>query len=453
MTASLTPICFTSYQTTQGSAHIGALLEENQPQAMLTAPQSPGNPLPPPQRPMTAALLAETPFYAESGGQIGDCGWLSSPEGMFQVMDTQRPISGPIVHWDRMTDGNLKLGSQMSTQVDDQRRADIRENHSATHLLHRALKDLLGESVVQQGSLVEPERLRFDFNFQRAMKKDEVEQIDQTVNAWIRDNHPVSSDLLPLDQARRSGAMALFGEKYPDPVRVVSMGTSKELCGGTHVASMGQIGVYVTTQEISSAADIRRIEALMGRGAEAYLMSRKRTADTLASRLPTSPDMLEQRIDQLTTELSVARKARERLHREAARDEALLLAETALTVQDSLVVAASVKAPDLDTLRAMNDHIQDHLQANHHDRIVILLAAPLDDRATFIVMVSPPLVQLGVQAGKIAQIVAERLGVRGGGRPESGQGGGRSVDRLATVVAEVPALVVEQLTATSAAKR
>jgi alanyl-tRNA synthetase len=214
----------------------------------------------------------------------------------------------------------------------------------------------------------------------------------------------------------------------------------------------GQIGVYVTTQETSSAAGIRRIEALTGRGAEGYLMNRKRAVDTLASRLQTSPDMVEQRVDHLMADLSAARKELERLHRTAAQGLALQLAETALDLQGNSVVAAYVTAPDLDTLRAMNDSIRDHLRGLQRDRIAILLAATLDDRATFIVTVSPQLVAQGVHAGKIAQTVGERLGGKGGGRPESAQGGGRSVERLATVVAEIPDLIAEQLKASSSSK-
>ena len=449
LTAKLEPTRFTGYLTTQGAAPVVALLDDLQPQELLTPPPWPTTPLEPAQSPLQAIILAETPFYPESGGQVGDRGWLRSPQGTFEVLDTRRPVSGLIVHWGRMTTGYLSPGTLVTSQVDEPRREDTRKNHSATHLLHRALKDLLGESVVQQGSLVEPDRLRFDFNLPRGLKSDEIAQIDQTVNSWIRANLSVTTDLLPLEQARRSGAMALFTEKYPDPVRVVSMGTSKELCGGTHVSSTGQIGVFVTTQETSSAAGIRRIEALTGRGAELYLMTRKRTVDTLASRLQTSPDMIEHRVDQLVTELSTVRRELERLHHAAAQDEARLLAETAHDLLGNSVVAASVTAPDLDTLRVMNDHIRDHLRAHHHDRIAILLAARLDDRATFIVTVSPELVALGAHAGKIAQAVGERLGGKGGGRPESAQGGGRSMDLLADAIAEVPDLLARQLQAGS----
>ncbi len=444
---------FTGYQKTEGTSRVVALLDELQLKEMVTAPQELQPPLEPRQTPMLGVILEETPMYPESGGQVGDRGWLQGPAGTFQVMDTQRPVSGLIVHWGRMTHGYLTVASPVAIQVDTARREATRKNHSATHLLHRALKDLMGESVVQQGSLVEPERLRFDFNLPRGLKKEEIEQIDHAVNMMIRANWTVNTEMLPLEQAKRTGAMALFGEKYPDPVRVVTMGTSKELCGGTHVAATGQIGLYVTMQETSNAAGIRRIEALTGETAEALLMERKRTVDTLASRLQASPDTLAQRIDQLVAELSAARKELDQVHRAAARDEARRLAETAHDQQGNLVVAASVTASDHATLLVMNDHIRDLLQARHNDRIAILLATVQDDRVTFIVTVTPALVQQGAHAGKIAQAVGERLGGKGGGRPESAQGGGRSVDLLATVVAEVPLIVADQVAASTNGKR
>ncbi len=437
LTATLPPTGFTGYTTTQGTSRVVALVAESQPQEMITAPETTPVPLEPTSAPLLAVLLAETPFYAESGGQVGDQGVLRSPTGTFQVVDTQRPAGGLIVHLGQMTEGYLKIGSEVQAQVDETRRDATRRNHSATHLLHRALKDLLGESVVQQGSLVEPHRLRFDFNHPRPLTPAEVEQIDQAVNEWIRHNFPVNTALTPLDEAKRSGAMALFGEKYPDPVRVVTMGTSKELCGGTHVAATGQIGVYVTTQEISSAAGIRRIEALTGQAAATYLMGRKHLVDALASRLQTSPDMLEQRVAQLAADLTSARKELDRAQRESFRDEAARLAAAATPVRGSSVVAASVIAPSNEALLEMNDRIRERLGP----AVILLATKTVEGGATFVVTVSPELTSQGWHAGKIAQRVAERLGGKGGGRPESARGGSRSAAHLAEIVAEVPEMV------------
>ena len=447
LTATVPPTRFTGYETTQGPAHVLALLADGQLQEMVTAPQTALSPLEPLHQPRMAVVLDETPFYAESGGQVGDQGYLRSATGTFQVLDTQRPVSGLVVHYGLMTEGYLRGASQVTAEVNEGRRMDIRRNHSATHLLHRALKDLFGESVVQHGSLVEPDRLRFDFNLQRGLTPDEIAEIDRKVNQAVRRNSPVATAMQPLDQARRSGAMALFGEKYPDPVRVVTMGPSKELCGGTHVASTGQIGVFVTTQEVSSAAGIRRVEALTGRAAEAYLMSRKRIVDTLASRLQTSPDMVEQRVEQLAADLTAARKELARLQRAALKVEAAQLALHATDVQGNSVVAASVKTTDPEALRAMSDQIRDQLGPS-----VILLAAATDSGAIFVVSVSPDLTGRGIHAGRIAQKVGEILGGKGGGRPESAQGGGKSPEHLDEAVASVPAIVAGQLTVGSGKK-
>ena len=434
------PTRFHGYETTQMTAHVVALVAEGQRHEILSAPQTALVPLEPLSQLSTAIVLDQTPFYAESGGQVGDRGTISSATGTFQVLDTQRQAGGLIVHYGQMIDGYLKMDSEVQTQVNDPRREDIRRNHSATHLLHRALKDLLGESVVQHGSLVEPERLRFDFNHQRALTPDEIAQIDQQVNVAIRHNSLVTTEMLPLDQARRSGAMALFGEKYPDPVRVVTMGHSKELCGGTHVVSTGQIGVYVTTQEISSAAGIRRIEALTGRGAEAYLMGKKHLVDTLASRLQTSPDMLEQRVDQLSSDLAAACKELVRHQRAAAKDAAVQLAQAAIDVQGNSVVAVSVKAANVEVLREMTDQLRDRLGPS-----VILLTAETDNGAAFVVSVSPELTHRGLHAGKVAQRFAEIIGGKGGGRPESAQGGGKSSEHLNDAIKAVPKILVDQL--------
>jgi alanyl-tRNA synthetase len=437
LTATIPPTRFTGYTTTSGTSRVRACVAESQLHDLIAAPQTAQPPLEPTGAPLMGVILEETPFYAQSGGQVGDHGVLRSPTGTFLVVDTTRPAGGIVVHWGQMTTGYLTVGSEVQAQVDEPLRDATRRNHSATHLLHRALKDLLGESVVQQGSLVEPNRLRFDFNHPRPLTDDQIAQIDQAVNAWVRANFPVNTALTPLDEAKRSGAMALFGEKYPDPVRVVTMGTSKELCGGTHVAATGQIGVYVTTQETSVAAGIRRIEALTGQAAEGFLMSRKRLVDSLAAHLQTPADSLAQRVAQLAADLTAARRELALAQRASLHDEAERLAQTATRVRGSSVVAASVIAPSSEALLEMNDRIRERLGP-----AVILLAAKTEEGgATFVVTVSPELTQVGLHAGRIAQRVAERLGGKGGGRPESARGGSRSADHLEAIVAEVPDLI------------
>lgn len=422
------PTEFIGYTETRGTSKIVSLMAESVLQETISAPQE------------GAVLLAETPFYAESGGQIGDRGVIKTETGTFEVLDTRRPVPSLIVHYGRMIEGHLRVGAQAAAAIDVQRRTDTRKNHSATHLLHRALKDLLGEQVQQAGSLVEPERLRFDFTFQRALTAAEIRAIDHLVNEWIRADFPVITEIMPYQEAINSGAIALFSEKYGDLVRVVTMGKSKELCGGTHVSATGQIGIYVTTQETSIAAGVRRIEALTGRGAEEYLWRHKEIVMALASQLQTGPDMLADRVEQLQRELAATRRQLAQYRRESARHIAEELASRPVKIKDIPVIAAQVEAPDDQALREQSDLIRSRLGPG-----VIVLGSALGDRASFVVSVHPELTRRGLHAGKIAEAVGERLHGKGGGRPDSAQGGGRDVSRLSEALRTVPDVVAAQL--------
>jgi alanyl-tRNA synthetase len=404
------PTEFTGYEGITGRGKVVALLADGAEVESISAPQR------------ALVILDSTPFYAESGGQIGDRGELSGPVGLFDVQDTRKPIKGLIVHYGSLNEGYLHVGDEVQANVIEQRRADTIRNHSATHLLHKALRDLIGPQVEQRGSLVEPERLRFDFSSPRALTASDLEKVDEAVNRWIRADYPVHTEIMPLEQARESGAMALFGEKYDELVRVVSMGGSKELCGGTHCAATGQIGLYVTTQEGSVAAGIRRIEALTGRGAEEYMRQRSAMIDTLASRLQAQPDVLEKRVDQLMQELATARRQIAQFQREAAMRQAVELGERAQDVSGVLVVAATVQVPDDKVLREMGDMVRAKLDRPG----VVALAALFDERVGIQVSVDPALTKRGLHAGKIASAVGERLGGKGGGRPDSAQGGGKN---------------------------
>jgi len=428
LAARVPPTEFTGYGGTMGASRIVALMAENELQDAISAPQ------------IAAVVLEGTPFYAESGGQIGDRGTLSNPTGTFEVLDTRRPVPNLIVHYGRMIEGHLRVGSEAQAEVNVSRREDTMRNHSATHLLHRALKEILGEQVQQKGSLVEPERLRFDFNHPRALTDEEVQHINRLVNEWIRNDFHVETAIMPLQEALTTGAMHLFGEKYGEQVRVVTMGRSKELCGGTHCHATGQIGIYLTTQEVGIAAGIRRIEALTGRAAEAHLTGRTQTVDALAAKLQTSSDALETRVDQLVQDLAAARRRLAQLDREAAREEANQLASAPKTVSGIPVVAAEVSASDDKTLREMGDQIRSRLGSG-----VVVLAAALENRVAFIVGVTPDLTKKGLNAGKIAAAVGERLGGKGGGRPDSGQGGGKDRERLPHALTAVTEIVQAHL--------
>jgi alanyl-tRNA synthetase len=421
---------FTGYGGTAGSSPIVAIVTDGKPVDEVSAPQS------------AMIVLEMTPFYAEAGGQVGDRGVIGGETGTFQVEDTQRPVPGLIVQYGQMTEGHLRVGSEVRAEVDASRRGQTMRNHSATHLLHRALKDILGDQVHQQGSLVAPDRLRFDFNHPGPLSREEMEEIDRQVNGWVLDDLLVRTEILPYREAVASGAMALFSEKYGDQVRVVTMGPSKELCGGTHCGATGQIGLYVTTQETSVAAGVRRVEAQTGEGAMRLLRQRSELVETLADRLQTAPDpaSIADRVRQLQDELADLRRRLAQMQRGQAREEAERLAASAGRVKDVPIVVAEVLAPNDRALRDLGDAIRARLGSG-----VIVLAAQQDGQARFIVTADETLVGRGVHAGKIAQAVGERLGGKGGGRPESAQGGGRDVERLAEALGRAAESVAAQI--------
>lgn len=408
------PTTFTGYEGITGTGNVVGLVVNGAEVESISAPQQ------------ALVILDSTPFYAESGGQIGDRGDLTGPTGLFQVQDTRRPLKGLIVHYGELTEGHLSVGDSVQANVIAQRREDTIRNHSATHLLHKALRDLLGPQVEQRGSLVEPERLRFDFTSPHALSPSELAQIDTQVNRWIRADFPVHTTLMPLQDAINTGAMALFGEKYDDVVRVVSMGSSIELCGGTHIVATGQIGIYITVQETSVAAGIRRIEALTGHAAEAYLRRRNATVENLAAKLQTQPDQLEARVEQLLQDLAASRRQIAQYQRNEALRQAELLSTRSKDAAGVPVVAATVEVPDDKVLREMGDMVRSKLAQPG----VVVLAAVFDERVAIQVNVDATLAKRGLHAGKLAGAVGARLGGKGGGRPESAQGGGRNKAEL-----------------------
>ena len=422
---------FTGYQGLVGSAKVVGIVINGAEVESMSAPQQ------------ALVLLDETPFYAESGGQIGDRGDLISSTGVFKVQDTRRPLKGLIVHYGSLNEGHLRVGDTVQADVIEQRREDTMRNHSATHLLHKALRNLIGSQVEQRGSLVEPERLRFDFTCPRALTDAELAQIDEQINRWIRADFAVQTTIMPLQEAMTTGAMALFGEKYDNFVRVVSMGSSIELCGGTHCLSTGQIGLYITVQETSVAAGIRRIEALTGRAAEAYLRRRSATVERIAAKLQTQPDTLDARIEQLQQELTAARRQVVQFQRDAALRQADAIVERAHEVAGILVIATTVDAPDDKVLREMGEMVQSKL-----DRAgVVVLASNAGERIGIQVNIDPVLTKRGLNAGKLAGSVGELLGGKGGGRPEVAQGGGKNKAALGAALDFVPKFVKDNIKA------
>ncbi len=423
------PTTFTGYDGLTDSGKVIALVVNGEEVQSISAPQQ------------ALVILNKTPFYAESGGQIGDRGDVTGPMGTFHVQDTRRPLKGLIVHYGELAEGHLKVGDSIQADVIGQRREDTIRNHSATHLLHKALRDLLGSQVEQRGSLVEPERLRFDFTSPRPLTSSDLAQIDTQINRWIRANFPVHTNIMPLQDAMSTGAMALFGEKYEDLVRVVSMGSSIELCGGTHCTFTGQIGVYITIQETSVAAGIRRIEALSGRAAEAYLRQQRSTVDSIASILQVQPEQVTGRVEQLLQDLAGARRQIGQYQRNEAQQQALKVVQQAQDIAGVSVVAASVPAPDDKVLREMGEMVRTRLQQPG----VAVLASDLGERIAIQVSVDPALTKRGIHAGKIASAVGERLGGKGGGRPDSAQGGGKNKAALASALDLVSGFIRDNL--------
>ena len=386
-------------------------------------------------------VLHETPFYAESGGQVGDIGEISGPAGRFQVQDTQRTEGGLILHRGRVVEGRISVNDDVVAQVDAEKCRDTARNHTGTHLLHAALRRVLGPHARQAGSLVSPERLRFDFTHIEALKPDELAAVQRLVNEKIREDLPVRTRRTSYEEATAGGATALFDEKYAAEVRVVEVPEaapagrqeeegerySAELCGGTHVQSTGEIGSLIIVSEESVGAGMRRIEAVTGRGAEEYVRERLAAFDRLGARLGVSggPAELEQRVDSLLDEMESLNKRVRALERELGRHTAESLLKEAENVDGSAVLAARVPATSPETLREMGDWLRDHLKS-----AVVVLGTIVGGRPSFLAMVTPDLAARGLHAGDLVKKVAQVTGGGGGGRPEMAQAGGVEAARL-----------------------
>ncbi len=390
-------------------------------------------------------LLTQTPFYPEGGGQVGDRGEITGPNGRLVVDDTQR-VDRFIVHHVRVVEGRIAVGETVTARVDPQHRADTMRNHTATHLLHAALRQVLGTTVRQAGSLVAPDRLRFDFTHTQAVSQEDLEQVERLVNHKVRQNLPVHSRTTTFDQAMSEGVLAFFGEKYGQDVRVVEVNTvaprfSAELCGGTHCQRTGDIGAILVTGELSIGAGMRRIEALTGRGAEEYVRQQSSEFTQLAHRLGTSRAGAIAKADALVAELDTMRKRVEKLERSLASAAATnrTLGEPA-QVEGVPVLVQVVDAPSLDALRYTGDAARKAVPSG-----VIVIASVIEGRPHFIAMVSPDIVTRGPKAGEILKQVTSITGGGGGGRPDMAQGGGKDAAKIDAALAIVPDAVRRML--------
>ncbi len=395
-----------------------------------------------------AIVLDSTPFYAEAGGQVGDRGTVRAPGFEFEVTDTQRPITGLVVHLGRVVSGSAKVGDDVVGEVDHARRSATRRNHSATHLLHWALRVVLGEQAAQKGSLVGPDRLRFDFSHGKALTEDELSRIEDLVNAKVLTNAPVLTEVLPIDQAKARGAMAIFEEKYGDIVRVLTMTPdSVELCGGTHARALGDIGLFKILSEGGVAAGVRRIEAATGLNAVTYVRELEGTlraaARTLRSGIHDLPEKLERLVDrdrQLDKELAdLKRKLAQGGGSGGGLDAALKQARDLRGGAVGKAVAVRLDDADPATLREIADQLRDKLGDG-----VVLVASGAADAAKVQLVVTVSKSLLGAfKAGDLVREVAKVVGGAGGGRPDMAQAGGTDVAKLEEAFARFYALVSE----------
>ncbi|MHB1950444.1 MAG: alanine--tRNA ligase [Acidiferrobacteraceae bacterium] len=380
--------------------------------------------------------LDRTPFYAESGGQVGDRGILRGAHGVFEVRDTQKGYA----HIGRLSQGSLTVGERVACEVDSARRSAAARNHSATHLLHAALRRILGEHVQQKGSLVEPERLRFDFVHFEPVTEAQIEAIERDVNHAIRQNRDVETRLMAIDEAMASGALALFGEKYGEEVRVVAMGDfSTELCGGTHVVRSGDIGFFKITSESGVAAGVRRIEAVTGEAALERVSQLERTLKRVASLLKTTPEDAERRIEQMSQRLRTLEKGIGELQGRLAAGAGEDLLDRAEAVDGVRVLATRIEGADGKALRDALDRLKAKLGSG-----AIVLAAVDGARVTLVAGVTRDLTER-VHAGDLVNYVARQVGGKGGGRPDMAQAGGTNPDALDAALAGVSGWVAQAL--------
>jgi alanyl-tRNA synthetase len=389
-------------------------------------------------------VLDHTPFYAESGGQVGDAGELRNPSSLVRIEDTLKIQADVFGHHGRVLEGAVKVGDAFVAKVNAEARAKTVRNHSATHLMHKALREVLGGHVQQKGSLVNAERTRFDFAHNAPMTPEQIAAVEAIVNAEILANAAAQAQVMALDDAQKSGAMMLFGEKYGETVRVLSIGSSKELCGGTHVGATGEIGLFKIVAEGGVAAGVRRVEAVTGDNALAYLQGLEHTVSAVAGTLKAAPAELEQRIQAVLDHVKALEKelaaAKSRLA--SSQGDELLAQAVDIKGKDGQqirVLAATLSGADAKTLRETMDKLKDKLKT-----AAIVLAAVDGDKVQLAAGVTAD--SMGrVKAGELVNFVAGQVGGKGGGKPDLAMAGGTQPAGLAAALASVPAWVAERL--------
>ncbi len=417
------PTTFVGYETLSQSAKITALYRDGLAvQSVQTGDHA-------------VVVLSKTPFYAESGGQVGDAGGLSTSHATFVVEDTQKISADVFGHHGVVLSGELKVGEEIKASVDLVRRAHTVRNHSATHLLHKALREVLGTHVQQKGSLVDAEKTRFDFSHNQAVSDDEIRRIEEIVNAEILSNQATRAQVMAFDDAIAHGAMALFGEKYGDQVRVLDIGSSCELCGGTHVSRTGDIGLFKITSESGVAAGIRRIEAVTGENALSLLQSLEERMAQAATLIKAPPTELPARLAQIMDNVRAMEKEIARLKSKLAASAGDDLVGQAIDVGGVKVLAVQIDGADVASMRETLDKLKGALKS-----AAIVLAAVDSGKVTLIAGVTADLIQT-LKAGELVNHVALQVGGKGGGRPDMAQAGGTDPSNLPKALASVKAFV------------
>lgn len=420
---------FDGYTTLEGSGTVTALYVDG------TSVQSVA------QGQQAVVVLDATPFYAESGGQVGDAGLLSDAKGLsFEVQDTQKISNQVFGHQGVLNAGTLTVGQTVQAQVDTERRERVIRNHSATHLMHKALRQVLGGHVQQRGSLVDAEKTRFDFAHDAAMTAEQIAQVEAIVNDQVLANQAVQAQLMSFDDAVSGGAMALFGEKYGDEVRVLDIGFSRELCGGTHVQRTGDIGLFKIVSEGGVAAGVRRVEAITGTNSLHWVQAQERLLNDASASLRTQPEGLVARISALQGQIKDLEREREQMQSKLAASAGQDLLAQAVPLNDSSrLLVATLQGVEAKALREMADQLKNKLQS-----AVILLSIVADGKVSLVAGVTPDLTSK-VKAGDLVGFVAAQMGGKGGGRPDMAMGGGTDASVLPQANASVQAWVQSKL--------
>ncbi|PYB04505.1 alanine--tRNA ligase, partial [Serratia marcescens] len=418
---------FSGYDHDEQQATVIALFRDGQPVDRINAGEE------------AVVVLDETPFYGESGGQVGDKGVLKATGVEFVVNDTQK-YGQAIGHQGKLAQGSLKLNDRVDAQIDAERRNSIRLNHSATHLLHAALRQTLGDHVAQKGSLVNDKYLRFDFSHFEAMKPEQIRAVEDLVNQQVRRNLPVQTELMALEDAKEKGAMALFGEKYDDNVRVLTMGDfSTELCGGTHASRTGDIGLFRILSESGTAAGIRRIEAVTGAGAIATLHQQSDLLQDVAQLVKGDSNTLTDKVRSVLDRTRALEKELQQLKDQQAAQESASLSSQAKMVNGVKLLVSQLDNVEAKMLRTMVDDLKNQLGS-----AIIVLATTADDKVSLVAGVTKDLTDR-VKAGELIGNVAQQVGGKGGGRPDMAMAGGTDINALPAALNSVEAWVASKL--------